>query len=225
MDFDRSAVLLSAGSYARDELGGDGGGHDWWHVHRVRNLAVRLAAEEGADLFITELAALLHDIADYKLSGSVTAGAQAARSFCSRQGLLAEDVEHVVNIVADLSFKGAGVPDATMTLEGRCVRDADRLDAMGAIGIGRAFAYGGQVSRPLWEPDRSPDYHDSEMAYRRGSSSTIDHFHEKLLLLESRITTEAGRKLARHRHLFLVAFLEEFASEWDGRDGETGYVA
>lgn len=220
MNIDVSAVLKSAEEYARRELGGDGGGHDWWHVHRVRNTAVALAREEGADPFITELAALLHDIADFKLSGSLTAGAEAARAFCVQHGLAQKDVEHVFQIVAELSFKGSGVPDVKMSVEGQCVRDADRLDAIGAIGIGRAFAYGGRVGRPMWDPEAAPQEHATEVAYRSNHGSTINHFHEKLLLLKGRMATRAGKLRAEHRHNVLVMFLGEFVSEWNGKDAQ-----
>ncbi|WP_177154736.1 HD domain-containing protein [Glycomyces harbinensis] len=212
-------VLEAAEAYARAELGGDSGGHDWWHVHRVRNLAVELAREEDADRFLTELAALLHDIGDFKLSGSLTAGEEAARRFCTEQGLSAEDTDHVAGIVADLSYKGAGVPDAPLSLEGRCVRDADRLDAMGAIGIGRAFAYGGLHRRAMWDPEEAPRLHATETEYRSAKGSTIAHFHEKLLLLKGRMSTDAGARRAEHRHGVLVAFVNEFMAEWDGEDG------
>jgi uncharacterized protein len=185
-------------------------------VHRVRNLAVEIAREEGADLFLTELAALLHDIGDFKLSGSLTAGEEAARRFCTEQGLSAADIEHVARIVADLSYKGAGVPDAPLSPEGSCVRDADRLDAMGAIGIGRAFAYGGRKERAMWDPEEAPRLHATEAEYRSAEGSTIAHFHEKLLLLKDRMTTAAGARRAEHRHRVLVAFVQEFADEWDG---------
>jgi len=217
--YDPAKVLAAAEDYARAELGGDGGGHDWWHVHRVRNTAVELAREEGADLFLTELAALLHDIADFKLSGSLTAGEEAARRFCTEQGLSSEDTAHVAGIVADLSYKGAGVADVPMSPEGRCVRDADRLDAMGAIGIGRAFAFGGKHTRAMWDPEEGSRPHATEAEYRSAKGSTIAHFHEKLLLLKDRMTTRAGAERAAHRHAVLTAFVDEFMQEWDGTDG------
>lgn len=216
---DTGAVIAAAETYARQELGGDGGGHDWWHVHRVRNLAVELAGEMGADRFVTELAALLHDIADYKISGSLTAGTEAAAAFCRDQGLPENVVTSVASIVERVSFKGAKVAEADLSLEGLCVRDADRLDALGALGIGRAFAYGGQVCRPMWDPDQPSQEHTSEAAYRSGTGSTINHFHEKLLLLRERMGTSAGRRRADHRHDFLTLFLNEFMAEWNGTDG------
>jgi len=124
-------------------MAGDGTGHDWWHVDRVRKLAVRIARAEGADELVVELAALLHDVADYKLTGSEEAGPEAAHVWLTAGGASPELVEHVVTIVRGISFKGAGVAEADLTLEGRCTRDADRLDALGAVGIARAFAYGG----------------------------------------------------------------------------------
>lgn len=212
----QQAILDAAEEYARVELAGDGGGHDWWHVHRVRNLAVRIAAEEGADAFIVELAAILHDIGDYKLSGSLTAGRDAAYAFAVQHQLGADTADLLAEIVHGISFKGLGVQDNPLSLEGYCVRDADRLDALGAIGVGRTFAYGGKVGRPMWDPEREPEVHQDEAAYRNATGSSIDHFHEKLLHLRKRISTSAGKRIAKERHAFIETFLREFTDEWDG---------
>ena len=217
---EQAAVISAAEQYARDELGRDGSGHDYWHVHRVRTVAVALATQEGADLFVTELAALLHDIADVKLSGSLTAGPEAARAFCAAHGLPSETGELIASIIAAMSFKGALVPEADLPLEGRCVRDADRLDAIGAVGIARAFAYGGSAGRLMWDPDVRPQLHTTEEAYRSDTGSSIAHFYEKLLLLKDRMGTDAGRRRAEHRHRVMESFLAEFYAEWDGTDGD-----
>jgi uncharacterized protein len=217
---EQAAVIAAAEQYARDELGRDGSGHDYWHVHRVRTTAVALAREEGADLFVTELTALLHDIADVKLSGSLTAGPDAARAFCATHGLPVETGELIASIIAAMSFKGALVAEADLPLEGRCVRDADRLDAIGAVGIARAFAYGGSAGRLMWDPQVSPRLHATEAAYRSDTGSSIAHFYEKLLLLKDRMGTDAGRRRAEHRHGVMESFLAEFYAEWDGSDGD-----
>ena len=217
---EQAAVISAAEQYARDELGRDGSGHDYWHVHRVRTAAVALASEEGADLFVTELTALLHDIADVKLSGSLTAGPDAARAFCAAHGLPAETGELIASIIAAMSFKGALVAEADLPLEGRCVRDADRLDAIGAVGIARAFAYGGSAGRLMWDPEARPRLHATEEAYRSDTGSSIAHFYEKLLLLKDRMSTDAGRRRAEHRHRVMESFLAEFYAEWDGTDGD-----
>lgn len=216
----RAGVLARTEAHVRREMSGEGTGHDWWHVHRVRRTALRLAGEEGADPYVVELAALLHDVADHKFhGGDHTAGPRAARAWL--EGIGADDaiIEHVCEIIAGLSFKGAGVPTPMRTPEGRVVQDADRLDAMGAVGVARAFAYGGSLGRPLHEPGDAPEMHDSFEAYKRSSGATTNHFHEKLLLLRDRMNTAAARRVAEGRHRFMEAFLARFHAEWDGEDG------
>jgi uncharacterized protein len=215
----RADVIARTEDYVRDELSGDSSGHDWWHVDRVRKLALRLAREEGADELVVELAALLHDVADYKFSGSPDAGPQAAREWLVGQGADVVTVEHVAEIVAKMSFKGARVPDAELSLEGRCVRDADRLDAIGAIGIARAFAFGGHKGRMLHDPTVEPQPHTDPDAYMRAQTTTINHFYEKLLLLEERMSTDSARRIAAHRQRVMQAFMEEFHAEWNADDG------
>lgn len=210
----RGGVVAAAEQVARAALDGDASGHDWAHADRVRRLAVALAREEGADVFVVQVTALLHDIADYKLSGSEDAGPRAAREFCRAHGLPGEVAERIASVIARMSFKGAGVPDADLDLEGRCVRDADRLDAIGAIGVARAFAFGGHKGRPMWDPDRSPTLPATAEEYRTGGGSTIDHFHEKLLLLSDRMSTDAGRRRAAGRHNTMTRFLADFHAEW-----------
>lgn len=201
----------------RDRLDGEGTGHDWWHVERVRRLALRIAKEEGANLVIVELGALLHDVADHKFhDGDETAGPNASREWLCRYGVDPEIVEAVVGIVQQVSFKGAGVPDRVSSLEGKVVQDADRLDALGAIGIARTFAYGGFRKQTLWDPDVPPVLHASFDAYKKSSSPTINHFYEKLLLLKDRMHTRTGKRLAEARHALMERFLEAFFAEWNG---------
>ncbi len=192
---------------------GEGSGHDWWHVWRVWRLARRIAAAEGADVRLVELAALGHDVEDHKLGrpeGTLAAWLAGA-------GVDAATTEAVVAIARRVSFKGAGVPDAMPTLEGRVVQDADRLDAIGAIGIARAFAYGGAKGRLLYDPAESPEHHASFEAYREAKTSSLMHFYEKLLLLKDRLHTPAARALAEERHAFMEAFVARFLDEWEGR--------
>ena len=213
-------VLARTEAYVRERMEGEGSGHDWWHVDRVRTMALRLAGEEGADPYVTELAALLHDVADHKFhGGDETAGPRAAREWLGGLGARAEDVEHVASIIAALSFKGAGVPTPMETPEGRVVQDADRLDAIGAIGVARAFAYGGSRGRPMHDPRASPESHDSFAAYKSSTGPTTNHFHEKLFLLRDRMNTAAARRIAEGRHRFMEEFLRRFHAEWDGVDG------
>jgi uncharacterized protein len=217
----RRAVLAAAEAYVREVLGGDASGHDPAHVFRVRRTALHVGRREGADLYVVELAALLHDVADWKFhDGDAEIGPRRAREWLAARGVEPAIVEHVAEIVRDLSFKGAGVASPMRTLEGKVVQDADRLDAIGAIGIGRAFAYGGHKGRTLYDPQVSPVAHDSPASYVRNRSPTLNHFHEKLLLLKDRMNTATARTIAERRHRFLEEFLERFLAEWGGRDLE-----
>ncbi|MFN0157297.1 MAG: HD domain-containing protein [Bacteroidota bacterium] len=199
-------------------LSGEGTGHDWWHVHRVWQNAKRIGREEGVDMFIVELAALLHDIADWKFhDGDDTAGPRAAHAWLEKIGVDGIVIEHVCMIINEVSFKGAGVHTTPTTREGKVVQDADRLDALGAIGIARAFAYGGHKNREIYNPGISPVLHQSFEEYRATVGTTINHFHEKLLLLKGLMNTNAGRRIAEERHRFMEAYLQRFLQEWDGR--------
>jgi uncharacterized protein len=208
-------VLAKTERHVRDLLGAEPTGHDWWHAERVRLLARHIAAAEGADVFVVELAALLHDIADAKFSGSDEAGPQAAREWLGAMWVDTRTVDSVADIIARMSYKGALVPEQPLSVEGRCVQDADRLDAMGAIGIARTFAYGGYVRRPLHDPDVTAEMHATPDAYRNNVGTTINHFHEKLLLLKDRLHTDSARQIADRRHDFMIVFLRQFQSEWD----------
>jgi uncharacterized protein len=211
-------IIPQTADHVRNLLSGDSSGHDWWHIERVRQTALAIAREEGADLIIVELAALLHDVADWKFAGGDhEAGPRAAREWLQKHGVAAEATEHVVEIIAGLSFKGAGVATPMATLEGMIVQDADRLDALGAVGIARTFAYGGHKGQPIYDPDIPPQMHASFDQYKKGGGSTINHFYEKLLLLAERMNTPAGRRLATGRHAFLERFLEQFLAEWNAK--------
>jgi uncharacterized protein len=211
-------LIARAEQFARRELAGDSSGHDWWHVDRVRRLALRLAREERADELVVELAALLHDVADYKLSGSEEAGPQAVERWLRGQGVDDNAVDDVVAIIEGISFKGASVADQALSIEGQCVRDADRLDAIGAIGIARAFAFGGHQGRALHDPSIAPQRHADAEAYMSAESTTVNHFYEKLLLLKERMSTTSARRIAEHRHQVMLDFLRELEREWDARD-------
>jgi uncharacterized protein len=167
---------------------------------------------------VVELAALLHDVADWKFAGGDhDAGPRAARAWLESLGVAKETVDQVCEIVAGMSFKGAGVKTAMTSLAGQCVQDADRLDALGAIGIARAFAYGGYKGQGLYDPAAPPTLHDSFEAYKQGASTTINHFYEKLLLLQDRMNTTAGKRLAAGRHRYMELYLEQFFAEWEGQ--------
>jgi uncharacterized protein len=207
--------------YVRAQMGDEPTGHDWWHAVRVRNLAVRIAGDEGlsrAEIELAEITGLLHDLEDEKFSGSETAGPAAAAAFLRTQGCDEEFADAVADIISKISFHGARVEDKEMSLVGQCVRDADRLDAMGDIGIARAFAYGGHFNRAIHDPDMTLNLATSKDSYRNTKGTTINHFYEKLLLLRDRMTTTTGRRIAEGRHQAMVDFLDRFDSEWDGLD-------
>jgi uncharacterized protein len=207
--------LEEAGAFARAALAGDASGHDWWHVARVRALARTIAREEGADAFVCELAALLHDVADDKITGDEATGLATVRDWLETHGMASDVADAVMEIIATMSFSGGNKPPMR-TLEGRVVQDADRLDALGAIGIARAFAYGGSRGRTLYDPEQPLREYVSKAEYRASDSPTINHFYEKLLLLRGRMNTPFARRLAEHRHQIMEAYLAEFYAEWSG---------
>lgn len=212
------AAIRATEKHVRESFEDDATGHDWWHIWRVRNCAVHLAEAESADLQVVELAALLHDIADWKFhDGDDQAGPLAAVRWLQRFDLHETLIQHVAAIVGEVSFKGAGVETTPSTLEGMCVQDADRLDAIGAIGISRVFAYGGHAGQAIHDPQLAPTPHQSFEEYKSKRSTSINHFHEKLLLLADRMHTSRGRELAAARHRIMVEFLEQFHREWQFR--------
>lgn len=213
-----SDVITQTAAHIRGHFAADSSGHDWWHIYRVWQTALYIARQEGADLTIVQLGALLHDIADWKFhDGDEQVGPAAARVWLESLSVDLVTIEAVTDIVAHISFKGAGVPDSLRSLEGHVVQDADRLDAIGAIGIGRAFAYGGVKDRLMHHPDAVPQAHQSFEAYKTANGSTINHFYEKLLLLKDRMNTPTGKRLAEQRHQFMEQFLAQFFAEWDLR--------
>ena len=211
----RDEILAEAEAFAREVLTGESSGHDWWHIARVRALARTIAAAEHADTFICELAALLHDIADPKIAGGWESGLARVGDWLAARDVPAAERDHVLDIIASISFAGGSKP-APKTLEGRVVQDADRLDAVGAIGIARAFAYGGAHGRILYDPAITPRETMTAEEYRSHLTPTINHFYEKLLLLKDRMNTDYARQLAEQRHQVMEAFLDEFYAEWDG---------
>ncbi len=214
----KAAVIQKTKQYLRALFENEGSGHDWWHIKRVMNTAAAIAKHErGADLFIVQLGALLHDIADFKFhGGDDTVGGKVARRWLLRLHIDKATIEKVIHIVDNVSFKGSGVTSGMKSLEGKIVQDADRLDALGAIGIARAFAYGGHKGRPMYNPEGKIKKGQSFEQYKKGADSTIHHFYEKLLLLRNLMNTKTGKKMARERHRFLEAYLKEFFAEWKG---------
>jgi uncharacterized protein len=217
----QATIVTRTADYGRQQLAGDSTGHDWWHIYRVWRTALRLVEAEGADRFVVELAALLHDLDDWKLhdgDGGEPRGPLLARAWLEGCAVDAGVVAHVCAIIEHLSFKGAGVPTPMSSIEGMIVQDADRLDALGAIGIARAFAYGGAKGRLLHDPGIQPQLHSSFEHYRASQSTTVNHFYEKLLLLQERMNTPSARAIAERRTRTIEAFLAAFYREWDGQD-------
>ncbi|TXI85499.1 MAG: HD domain-containing protein [Crocinitomicaceae bacterium] len=194
----------------------DTSGHDWFHILRVYKLSQYIQSHEGGDEIVVQLGALLHDISDHKLNGGLlNDGGVVARQLLEELDFDAETIEKVVLLVDNISYKGALVQDKIISLEQQIVQDADRLDAIGAIGIARAFAYGGSKNRPMFTPDFSPEMHSSFEQYAHAESHTINHFYEKLLLLKDRMHTETAKRIAEKRHRLMEEFLDNFYNEWN----------
>lgn len=215
---DRQAkILQEARDFVYAELKDEMSGHDWWHIVRVTNNAVEIATQEQADVFICELAALLHDIADGKLNENEEVGLQKVEQWLQNHQASDAEIAHVLDIISTMSFKGGHQQKNVSTLEGKIVQDADRLDAIGAIGIARAMAYSGHIGRPIYDPDLQPRENMTLEEYRAGKSSAIMHFYEKLLKLKDLMNTDYAKQLAIGRHHFLEEYLEQFYAEWDAK--------
>lgn len=213
----KEKIIEATVKYAEEKLKGESSGHDWWHVYRVWKMAKNIGQKENADMFIVELAALLHDIADYKMyGGDDTVGQKVAREWMEKQKVDEKTISHVCEIIKEASFKGARVDTKIKTIEGKIVQDADRLDAIGAIGIGRTFAFGGNKDREMYDPRIKPELYESFEQYKSNNSPTLNHFYEKLLLLKDLMNTRAGKEIAQKRHKIMKDFLKEFLEEWEG---------
>ncbi|TCJ05402.1 HD domain-containing protein [Cytobacillus praedii] len=210
-------MIVRTESFVKEVLGEDSTGHDWYHIERVRKNALYIAEKENkGDRFIIEMAALLHDIPDEKLNESKEDGEKKLTDFLELLALEKEACEKIIEIIQSISFKG-GRKTELISVEAEIVQDADRLDAIGAIGIGRTFAYGGKKGHLLYDPAIKVREEMSEKEYRTGKSSTIHHFYEKLLKLKDLLNTDTARELASKRHQFMEQFLEQFYSEWNGQ--------
>ncbi len=203
--------------YVKQQLENAEGGHDWFHIERVYKNALLIAQEESCDLQVVKLGALLHDIADSKFhGGDERIGPQKARAFLESQEVDPSIIEHVLQIIENISFKGGNFEKSFHSKELEIVQDADRLDAIGAIGIARTFNYGGFKNRPIYNPAIQPNLHMSKEEYKNSEAPTLNHFYEKLLLLKDRMNTPTGKKIALERHRFMEHFLSQFYAEWDG---------
>lgn len=204
-------------AFVKAQLANAEGGHDWFHIERVYNNALLIAKGEDCDILTVQLGALLHDIADSKFhDGDETVGPTLAWRFLSAQGVAEDTIIHVVNIIENISFKGGNFEKKFDSIELSIVQDADRLDALGAIGIARAFNYGGFKNRALYDPAVEPNLHMDKEEYKSTTAPTINHFYEKLLLLKDRMNTATGKKIAEDRHEYMEGFLEQFYAEWKG---------
>ncbi|MCH4822570.1 HD domain-containing protein [Gramella lutea] len=213
-----NTLVESTIKFVKEKLHDAEGGHDWFHIERVLNNSRLIAGGEQADLQVVELGALLHDIADSKFhDGDETVGPQVASDFLRSQNASEEIIDHVVKIIENISFKGGNTEQNFTSAELDIVQDADRLDALGAIGIARCFNYGGFKGRALYDPEIEPNLHMTKEEYKASDAPTINHFYEKLLLLKDRMNTQTGRRIAADRHAFMVHYLDQFYSEWEGK--------
>ncbi len=213
-----NATLLNKTiAFVKTELANAEGGHDWFHIERVYKNTLLIAQTEDVDSTVVTLGALLHDIADSKFyDGDETVGHRKAKAFLETQKVDAQTIAHVIAIIKNISFKGGNKTQEFFSKELEVVQDADRLDAIGAIGIARAFNYGGFKNRKLYDPAIAPNLTMTPDEYKQSTAPTINHFYEKLLLLKNRMNTVTGRKLATERHRFMENFLLQFYKEWNG---------
>jgi uncharacterized protein len=211
------SIIPNTITYVKQELENAEGGHDWWHIERVWNTAKHIAKSEQVDLLVVELGALLHDIADSKFhNGDETVGPRKAREFLASQHVNEEVINHVILIIENISYKGGKEAQKFKSAELDVVQDADRLDAMGAIGIARAFNYGGFKNREIYNPTIPPNLNMTTAEYKSSTAPTINHFYEKLLLLKDRMNTPTGQAMAAQRHAYMEGFLAQFYKEWEG---------
>ena len=209
-------LILATKTFVQQELANAEGGHDWFHIERVYKNALLIAEDEDVNLEIVALGALLHDIADAKFhQGDETVGPKKAQQFLQQQDVEPATIEHIIKIIEHISFKGGNFQQQFHSKELAIVQDADRLDALGAIGIARTFNYGGFKNRKLYDPAIAPKLNMTKEEYKKGDNPTINHFYEKLLLLKDRMNTQKGKQIAQERHLFMEKFLEQFYAEWD----------
>ena len=208
-------ILQKTERFIESEFRSEGSGHDWFHVDRVRKMALRIGEKEGSDLFITEMAALLHDLDDWKIVGAGNHETSKAEKWLNSMGVETAVSKQILQIIDDVSFKGAGIETPVRSIEAAVVQDADRLDAIGAIGIARTFTYGGHKNRLIHDPSILPVMHNSFQEYKSNVAPTINHFYEKLLLLKDRMNTGSARIIAEQRHQFMNEYLSQFFEEWE----------
>lgn len=214
---DNNDIINKTIQFVKNKLEGAEGGHDWFHIERVYKNSLLIAQDEVCDLMVVKLGALLHDIADSKFhGGDETVGPAVARAFLEQEKLPEDIINHVIKIIENISFKGGKVKQEFTSIELNIVQDADRLDAIGAIGIARTFNYGGFKNRGLYDPNLAPNLNMTKEEYKNSNAPTINHFYEKLLLLKDKMNTTSGKSIAAERHHYMENFLSQFYAEWDG---------
>ena len=216
---DKEKIITTTIAFVKKELKNAEGGHDWFHIERVFKNSILISKDEKVDVFVVSLAALLHDIADPKFyKGDETVGPRIASEFLTNQKVTSSIIEHVIHIIKHISFKNSFDKEMkTFTSkELEVVQDADRLDAIGAVGIARCFNYGGFKNRALYDPEIIPNLNMTKEQYKSSNAPTINHFYEKLLLLKDQMNTASGKKIATQRHVFMEKYLQQFYNEWDG---------
>jgi len=213
----KEQIIQNTIEFVKETLQGAEGGHDFFHIERVYKNALLIAKDENVDEFVVSLGALLHDIADSKFhNGDETVGPKKARAFLLNQQVPEEVIIHIEKIITNISFKGGNFEQRFSSLELNVVQDADRLDAIGAIGIARCFNYGGFKNRELYNPEIVPNLNMTKEEYKKSTAPTINHFYEKLLLLKDKMNTTTGKSIAEHRHSYMEGFLNQFYNEWNG---------
>ncbi|WP_099362810.1 HD domain-containing protein [Fredinandcohnia onubensis] len=213
---EQQKIIEATTTFVKNILQHDSSGHDWWHIERVRKAALQIGEKENANLFVVEMAALLHDVADEKLNKSEEEGLMKVRNWLSSLQITESEQEEVIEIISTMSFKGGSRPPMK-TIEGQVVQDADRLDAIGAIGIARTFAYAGAHGDLIYDPELPFRESMTKEEYRNGKSTAVNHFYEKLLKLKDTLNTNAAKKAAQERHDFMTSFLDQFYKEWNGQ--------
>ena len=204
-------------AFVKEKLHNAEGGHDWFHIERVYKNALLIANNETCDITVVKLGALLHDIADSKFhDGDETVGPKVARGFLESEAVDEETINHVIHIIENTSFKGGNFDKEFASVELDIVQDADRLDALGAIGIARTFNYGGFKNRALYDPKIAPSTTMNKEEYKNNEAPSLNHFYEKLLLLKDKMNTQTGKEIAKERHRYMEGFLSQFYAEWDG---------
>lgn len=215
---EHSKLIETTINFVKEKLENAEGGHDWFHIERVYKNTLLIAKEEKCNLLVCQLGALLHDIADSKFhNGDEAVGPKTARDFLEKENVQEETIEHVIKIIENISFKGGNFEKKFSSIELDIVQDADRLDAIGAIGIARCFNYGGFKNRALYNPEILPNLSMTKEEYKNTDSPTINHFYEKLLMLKDKMNTTTGKQIAEQRHLYMEGFLEQFFAEWEGK--------